>query len=163
MSATYQRLIERILASMLGQNVQTYVDDMVDTSEEKDQHIADLEELFKTITKYNLKINPDKCVFKVEAGKFLGFLLTKRGIEANPDKCAAIIGMRSLANVKEVQKLIGDIVALSRFLSASGDKGYPYFQCLKKNNHFLWTKECEEAFTKLKDYFASPLVLSKPV
>jgi len=35
-------------------------------------------------------------VFGVEAGKFLGFLLTERGIEANPEKCAAIIAMRSL-------------------------------------------------------------------
>jgi len=68
---------------------------MVVTSEEKDQHIVDLEKLFITIAKYNLKLNLDKCVFGVEAGKFLGFLLTKRGIEANPDKWHAIIGMRS--------------------------------------------------------------------
>ena len=55
------------------------------------------------------------------------------------------------------------MTGLSRFLSASGDKGYPYFQCLKKSNHFVWTSECEEAFVKLKEYLASPLVLSKPV
>jgi len=42
----------------------------------KDQHIADLEELFTTITKYRLKLNPEKCVFGMEAGKFLSFLLT---------------------------------------------------------------------------------------
>jgi len=43
--------------------------------------------LFATIAKYRLKLNPKKCVFGVEAGKFLGFMLTERGIEANPDKC----------------------------------------------------------------------------
>jgi len=32
----------------------------------KDQHIADLEELFTTIAKYKLKLNPEKCVFEVE-------------------------------------------------------------------------------------------------
>ena len=42
---------------MVGRNVQAYVDDMVVTSEEKDQHIADLEERFTTIVKYNLKLN----------------------------------------------------------------------------------------------------------
>jgi len=119
--------MDRILAPMLGQNVQAYVDDMVVTSKRKDHHIVDLEELFATIVKYNLKLNPDKCVFGVEAGKFLGFLLTERSIEANPEKCATIIGMRSLANVKEVQQLTGRMTALSRFLSASGDKGHPYF------------------------------------
>jgi len=120
---TYQRLMDRILAPMLGRNV---LDDLVVMSKAKDQHIADLEELFRTIAKYNLKLNLDKCIFRVEAGKFLGFLLTERGIEANPDKCAAIIGMRSSANVKEVQQLTEHMVALSHFLSASGDKGYPY-------------------------------------
>jgi len=141
--ATYQRLMDRILAPMLGRNVQAYVDDMVVTSEEKDQHIPNLEELFTTIAKYNLKLNLEKRVFGVEAGKFLGFLLTERSIEANPDKCAIITGMRSPANVKEVQQLTRRIVALSHFLSTSGDKRYSYFQCLKKNNRFVLTDECE--------------------
>ena len=88
---------------MIRQNVQAYVDNMVVTSKETDKHVADLEELFTTIVKCNLKLNPKKCVFRVETGKFLGFLHTKRGIEANPEKCAEIITMRSPTNVKEVQ------------------------------------------------------------
>jgi len=87
---------------MLGRNVQVYVDDMVVTSERKDQHIAKLEELFATIAKYNVKLNLDKCVLGVETGKFFSFLLIERGIKANPDKCATIIEMRSPTNVKEV-------------------------------------------------------------
>jgi len=82
-------------------------------------------------------------VFGVEVGKFLGFLLTERGIEANPEKCAAIIEMRSPILVKEVQQLTGLMVALSRFVSVGGDKGHPYFQCLKRNHKFIWTRECK--------------------
>jgi len=102
-SATYQRLMDKVLAPILGRNVQAYVDDMVVTSQEKGRHTADLEKLFATIAKYRLKLNPEKSVFRVEAGKFLGFLLTERGIEANPDKCATVLAMRSPASVKEVQ------------------------------------------------------------
>jgi len=138
--------------------VQAYVDDMVVTSKRKDQHISNLEGLFPTIEKYNLKLNPDKCVFGVEAGKFLGFLLIERGIEMNPEICTAIIGMRSPTNVKLVQQLTMRMASLSRFLSTSGDKGYHYFQSLK-NNRFVWTSECEEAFTMLKEYLARPLFL----
>jgi len=121
----------------------------------KDQ-IADLEELFTTIARYRLKLNPEKCVFGVEASKFLGFLLTERGIEGNPEKCVAIIVMRSPISVNEVQQLTGLMAALFRFVSAEGDKGHPYFQCLKRNNKFIWTKECEESFLKLKEYLATP-------
>ena len=128
----------------------------------QDQHIVDLEDLFTTIAKYRLKLNPEKCVFRVEAGKFLGFLLIERGIEVNPEKCVAIIAMRSPILVKEVQQLTGRTVALSRFVSVGGDKGHLYFQCLRRNNRFVWTMECEEAFFKLKEYLASPPVLCKP-
>ena len=69
--ATYQRLMDKVLAPMLGRNVYAYVDDMVVASKDKAQHVADLEELFDTISKYCLKLNHEKCVFGVEAGKFL--------------------------------------------------------------------------------------------
>jgi len=98
--ATYQRLVDRALAPMIGRNVQAYVDNMVVTSQIRDQHVTVLEELFATIAKYRLKLNLEKCVLRVEAGKFLSFLLTERGIEANPEKCTAILAMRSSVSVK---------------------------------------------------------------
>ena len=64
--------------------------------------------------------------------------------------------------MKEVQQLTGQMTTLSRFLSIGKDKGYPYFQCSKKNNCFTWTPKCEEAFLKLKEYLVSPPVLCKP-
>jgi len=161
--ATYQRLMDKVLVPMLGRNVQAYVDDMVVASHDRRQYTTDLEELFATISKYRLKLNPEKCVFGVEVGKFLGFMLTERGIEANPDKCTAIIAMRSPTSVKEVQQLTGQMAALSRFVSAGGEKGHPYFPCLKRNSRFAWTDECEAAFLKLKEYLATPPVLCKPV
>jgi len=103
-----------------------------------------------------------KSYILTKADKFLGFLLTERGIEANPDKCATILAMRSPTLVKEVQELTGRMAALSRFVSAGGDKGHPYFQCLRRNSRFVWTAECEEAFLKLKEYLAAPPVLCKP-
>jgi len=161
--ATYQRLMDKILQPMFGRNVHAYVDDMVVTSPKEAAHLADLEELFCTINECGLKLNPEKCVFDVCAGKFLGFLLTKRGIEANPDKCATIIQMKSPTNTKEVKQLTGRMAALSRFLSASGDKGYPYFSCLRKNERFQWTEDCEEAFRRLKEYLAQLFVLCRSI
>jgi len=129
--------MDRVLALMIGRNVQAYVDDMVVTFQQREQHVTDLEELFTTIAKYMLKLNLEKCVFGVEAGKFLGFLLTEHGIEANPEKCTAIIAMRSPISVNGVQQLTGRMTTLSRFVSGGGDKGHPYFQCLKRNSRFI--------------------------
>ena len=54
----------------------------------------DLKETFSTLHKYNMKLNPAKCVFAVASGKFLGFMDSQRGIEENPDKVTAIIEIK---------------------------------------------------------------------
>jgi len=44
--ATYQRLMDKVLAPVLVRNVQAYVDEMMVTSQQREQHVADLKELF---------------------------------------------------------------------------------------------------------------------
>ena len=68
----------------------------------------------------------------VASGKFLGFMVSQRRIEANSEKVRAIINMVSPKTVKEVQKLIGRIAALNRFVSRATDKCLPFFKTLKQ-------------------------------
>ena len=79
-----------------------------------------------------MRLNPTKCTFAVEAGKFLGFMLTQREIEANPDKCKAILEMKSPTSLKEVQQLNGRLADLSRFLAGSALRSLPLFSLLRK-------------------------------
>ena len=44
--ATYQWLMDRVFKQQIGQNVDVYVDNMVDNSQSKPQHVADLKEVF---------------------------------------------------------------------------------------------------------------------
>jgi len=81
---TYQRFMDRILTPMIGRDVQAYVDDMVVTSVEKDQHVADLVELFTTIAKYNLKLNPEKVRVWGGSRKVLGISSHKAGNRGKP-------------------------------------------------------------------------------
>ena len=87
-----------------------------------------------------MKLNPNKCTFKVTAGKFLGFMVSQRGIEVNPDKVRAIMEITPPINIKEVESLNGKIVALNRFFLRVTDKCLPFFRTLKKS--FKWMVEC---------------------
>ena len=40
----------------------------------EDDHLSDLQETFNYLRSYNMKLNPNKRVFKVTVGKFLGFM-----------------------------------------------------------------------------------------
>ncbi|MCI47657.1 hypothetical protein A2U01_0068899, partial [Trifolium medium] len=70
--------------------------------------------------------------------------------------------MRSPSSVKEVQQLTGRIAVLSRFLSCAGEKTFHFFTSLRKNERFSWTLQCEEAFKQLKEFLASPPILTCP-
>nr|XP_025678202.1 uncharacterized protein LOC112778047 [Arachis hypogaea] len=117
--ATYQRLMNKVFDQQIGRNVEVYVDDMVAKTKVGQSHVDDLAEIFGQIRAYNMRLNPEKCAFGVQGGKFLGFILTSRGIEANPEKYQAILDMNSPTTVKEVQRLTGRLAALPRFLPFS--------------------------------------------
>ena len=101
----------------LGKNIEIYIDDMVVKSKMVSEHLGDLRAIFEILRKYKLRLNASKCLFGVGSGKFLGYMVTHRGIEVNPDQIKAINNLRSPRNPKEVQKLIGMVVALNIFIS----------------------------------------------
>lgn len=111
--ATYQRLMDKIFADQISWCMDVYVDDMVVRSTLGVNHIKDLEEVFRQVRRYHMRLNPAKCTFGVVVGKYLGFMLIARGIEANPDKCATILDMRNPTNLKEIQRLVGRLTSLS--------------------------------------------------
>ena len=120
--------MDKVFNHLAGHCVEVYVDDMVVKSSSHHQHAKDLDAVFSALRQYNLRLNPDKCVFGVDRGKFLGFMLTQRGIEVNPEKCRAIIVMRSPTTIKEVQRLIGRLTAISRFLPKLAEQTQPIIQ-----------------------------------
>jgi len=130
--ATYQRLMDKVFKNQIGKNMEVYVDDMIVKSGEVEKHLEDLEEVFARIRKYKIRLNPEKCVFGVRGGKFLGFMLTNRGIEANPDKCEAIMKMGSPKKLKEVQRLVRKLNSLSRFIPILAERTKPIVNLLKK-------------------------------
>ena len=73
---------------------------MLAKSKEEEHHLDDLKEMFETLRLYEMKLNPNKCVFGVSSGKFLGFMVSQRGVEANLDKIQAILEINPPKNVK---------------------------------------------------------------
>nr|XP_017217204.1 PREDICTED: uncharacterized protein LOC108194776 [Daucus carota subsp. sativus] len=162
--STYQKAMNEIFKDQLGRNLECYVDDIISKSTSVPGHISDLRECFENMRRTKLKLNPDKCTFGVEAGKFLGFMVSNRGIEANPEKIKAVQEMQPPRTQREVQKLAGSLAALRRFVSKLAERCLPFFELLKgaKNQKLVeWSPDCQRALDEIKAYLSKPPILTK--
>ena len=60
---------------MLDHHMDIYIDDIVVKSKKDTEHVNHLRKSFEMMRLHQLKLNPLKCVFGVQDGKFLGFLV----------------------------------------------------------------------------------------
>jgi hypothetical protein len=118
-SVISSRMMAKVLSTQLGRNILTYVDDIIVRSTKQQNHISNLQVTFANFQKAGLNLSPEKCVFGVKKGKFLGCLVSTKRIEANPHKIEAILRMDPLKSRKGDQRLARRLASLNRFISRS--------------------------------------------
>ncbi|XP_035830860.1 uncharacterized protein LOC118480231 [Helianthus annuus] len=163
--ATYQRLMDAVFSEDIGKTVEVYMDDLVIMSHEEETMLSNIQRTFDSLRSVNLKLNPTKCSFGMEEGKFLGFIVTRDGFKVNPEKVLAIQLMPSPATVKEMQRLAGRLAALNRFLANHAAKSYLFISTLRncgKKTPFQWTPEAEAAFKQMKECLIQLPTLTAP-
>jgi hypothetical protein len=159
---SFNRMTAKVLHSQIGRNVLTYVDDIIVKSTKQENHIADLQETFTNFRQAGLKLNPEKFVFGVKKGKFLGCLVSTKGIEANPNKIEAILRMEPPSTKKGAQRLTGRLASLNRFISRSAERNLSFFEVLKSAEVFQWRSAKQKAFEELKHYLIDLTTLTPP-
>jgi hypothetical protein len=148
--ATYQRAMNLIFHDLLGILLEVYM--------------ADLRIVFERMRKYNLKMNPLKFAFGVSAGWFLGFIVREGGIEIDPKKVESIEKLAELTCKWDVQKLLGKVNYLRRFimnLAGTVESFLPLVR-LKHEGEFKWGEEQKRAFDRIKEYLLAPPMLRAP-
>jgi hypothetical protein len=88
-------------------------------------------------------MNPRKCAFGVLAGKFLGFIIHEHGIEIDPDQIKSIRNVGPPTCKVEMQKFLGKVNYLRRFISNLVGKIDAFTSILRLNNdvEFTWGAE----------------------
>jgi hypothetical protein len=142
-----------IFHELLGNTMEVYIDDIVVKSTEFSSHIADLRNAFDKMRWYGLKMNPRKCDFGVSVGKFLGFIIHEHGIEIDPDRIKSIRNVGPLKCKLEMQKFLGKVNYLRRFISNLDEKINAFTPVLRLKNdaEFTWAQNNKKHLTLLED------------
>lgn len=89
-----------------------------------------VEETFKTLETFKMKLNLGKCTFRVEEGQFLRYYVTTKGTQPSSTKLDELMEVPSPHTLRETKGLNGKLTALSRFISKLSEKAMPLFHTL---------------------------------
>ena len=87
--------------------VQPYLDDLLAKSRRRQDHLDHLQQIFVHCRHYNIRLNPHKCIFGVESGRLLGFIVANDGIHVDPLKVEAIEYLPLPRTILQLQSVQG--------------------------------------------------------
>ena len=161
-SAAFQRAMEKVLKGLIGQICMLYIDDVVIYSRNEAEHVKHLNTIFERLDRYNLRLNPGKCVFGMREVKLLGFIVSADGLRADPDKVTAITRMKAPSSLAEARSFLGMTGYYRQCIKDYAKISEPLVHLTKKNVRFEWTDKQQTAFDLLKNALVSDHVMAHP-
>ncbi|XGW15781.1 hypothetical protein V3C99_001322, partial [Haemonchus contortus] len=149
----FQQVMNKMVTGLQG--VATYLDDILVSGRNEQEHRENLLAVFRRIADYGFKIRLDKCTFARPEIQYLGFILDKNGRRPNPEKIKAIKNMDEPKNIVQLRSFLGMITYYSVFVPTLKTLRGPLDALLRKDVKWRWTSKEHEAFEKLKTALSS--------
>lgn len=149
---TAPAIFQQIMDTMLSDLDYTiaYLDDILVKSESVNEHKHHLRKVFERLRSYGFKVKENKCDFLLEEIKYLGHIVNKDGKKPDKNRASAIKDMPEPMDIKSLQSFLGLVSYYQDFIPDLHILRAPLNDLLKKEKLWLWTKECEQAFKKIK-------------
>jgi hypothetical protein len=130
--------------------VQHYINDLPANSMHYVDHPTHLQAIFLQCRFYCIRLNLHKCVFCVESGRLLGFIVSRKGIRVDTLKVKAILNLSPPSSLRQLQILQGKAKFLRRFIPNYVDLTLRFTRLLKKVSDFVWDTPTNKDFKSLK-------------
>lgn len=163
--ATFQRLMQRCLGSLVNDTLLIYLDDIIIFSPDFQSHVEHLEQVFERLWKHGLRLQPHKCRLFQPKVNYLGHVVSKEGVATNREKTAAVQQWKPPTTVREVRSFLGFAGYYRHFIPGFARVAAPLNALLagtatKKDGPAQWTVDCQSAFDKLKRALVSAPILA---
>ena len=144
----FHRSIDEKFRNMKG--VETVMDDFLIWGKTLEQHDRHLKKCLDRLKDFGLTLNQDKCEVRLTEIKYLGDKLTQNGILPDEKKISAILDYCTPQGRGDVQRLLGMINYISKFIQHMSDITAPLRELLKKHAHFVWEEKHRLLLTMLR-------------
>eukprot|EP00057_Strongylocentrotus_purpuratus_P007302 XP_011661776.1 PREDICTED: uncharacterized protein K02A2.6-like [Strongylocentrotus purpuratus] len=159
----FQRRQHEIIEGLLG--VDVVADDFLvygsgATHEEAlADHDRNLQKFLARARESGLILNKKKLKLRLKEVPYMGHLLTSDGLKPDPKKVKAVVELPAPTDKKGVQRLLGSVTYLSRFMPRLADVAEPLRRLTDKGVHFEWREDHEETLNQLRKLMTEAPIL----
>jgi hypothetical protein len=133
---TFQRAMDIEFMGLINKCVVAYLDEVTVYSNNREDHIQHLTQIFKRCRKYGISLNPKKTIFDVEEDKLLGNIISQEIIRIDPERIRAIAQLPLPHNKKNMQYFFGKINFVRKFTSDFNETIKPLQKMIYKDTEF---------------------------
>jgi hypothetical protein len=151
--ATFQRLMERVLAPLIDRFVAVFFDDVMIYSLQIDLHYSHVAQALELIRQANLKLKWKKCEWLKLEIEYLGHIIRAGQVLPAPSKVSALFKYDRPKTVKQLQAFLGLANYYRRFVPQLSEIARPLYQATTQKS-LKWTDECEVGFNKVRTYLS---------
>ena len=160
--ATFQRLMERVLAGLHWSIALVYIDDIIIFSQTFEDHLKDLEEVLYRLKTAGLKLKPKKCCLFRKQVQYLGHIVSSQGVATDESKISAVRDWATPTNVSELRSFLGICSYYRKFVPDFATVSKPLTKLTEKGVLFNFDKDAEQAFRELKRRLITAPILAFP-
>ena len=128
------------------EGVRVYMVDIIVWGTTMEEHDERLMKTLDTLQKVGLVLNPDKCVFRQKELVYLGEIIMEAGVQADPRKLKAIVEMPTPSDVQQLQRALGMVTYLGRYIPNLSARTAPLRLLLNKDADWQWHHEHDKAW-----------------
>ncbi|KAL5479802.1 hypothetical protein EMCRGX_G023380 [Ephydatia muelleri] len=152
----FQKRMYQLFGDLPG--VETDIDDMLIHGRTEEEHQQRLTAVLKRCQEVHLTLNKEKCQFGVPQVTYLGHCISADGITPDENRVKAILAMPPPKDKKGVERLLGTLNYVSKFVPNMSTVTEHIRVLLGKDVPFVWTWEQEAAFENVKKLLSTALV-----
>lgn len=159
---SFSRMMSIAFSGLIPSTCFLYIDDIIVIGKSISHHLTNLEKVFNACRKFNLKLNPSKCQFFRHEVTYLGHRCTNLGILPDNAKLDSVSNYPTPTTKDEVKRFVAFSNYYRKFIPHFSTIAKPLNYLTKKSTPFIWSKQCEKSFSKLKHALINPPILAYP-
>jgi RNase H-like domain found in reverse transcriptase/Reverse transcriptase (RNA-dependent DNA polymerase)/Integrase zinc binding domain/Retroviral aspartyl protease/Chromo (CHRromatin Organisation MOdifier) domain len=163
--ATFNRCVSHLLRPV-REFAPSYFDDVFvhsranESQSDVEVHRIHIRKVLELMREHKLYANLRKCIFAASEIPVLGCIVGKNGVRPDPEKIRAIKDWPVPNSVKDLRKFLGIATYLHKYARNFAGLAVPLSRLLKKDAHWNWTAECQQAFDAIKKSLMEAPVLA---